>query len=307
MIIQDVNPPCHLCGSGDSRFLFYGRDRLHKVDNALFRIYRCNKCGLIFLFPQPAEKELQKYYPEEYGPYHNESRVLKYGAISRVFKKIISFSRKEKKVPYDMSIARLLDFGCGGGAYLEHIRILHPYWELYGFDTNEFARAHAHAKGFTVMSGAAEKELNKFKGYFDYIHLGHVIEHLPNPRATLSFLRTLLRPSGELHMTTPNVDSVAARLFGSYWFALDTPRHLFLFSPATISRLLSETGFTVKAIQCTRDMGVEIRSLNYLFERSDMRISFILWHLLRIALIPAVVLLASREKTSVMSIIAIPE
>lgn len=303
---QDTKVVCYLCDSADSRALLLGRDRLHRVDDSLFQIYYCNQCGLLSLFPQPTEKELQKYYPEDYGPYHTESSVLKYGALSRIFKKILSLlSRKKGKISPDMSNARLLDFGCGGGAYLDTMRKYHPRWEFYGFDNNEHACAYARAKGFTVFTGNIENELGRFVGYFDSIHLGHVIEHLPDPKATLSFLRTLLKPGGEIRMTTPNGGSLAAKLFKSYWFALDTPRHLFLFSPSTISQLLSQVGYAVTAIRCTRDLGVEIRSINYLFERPDMRIPFVLWHLARIILAPIGVFLSSIKRSSVMDITAV--
>lgn len=305
MLTQQSNTRCYLCGEHDPRPLFFGKDRLHHVDDTLFQIYRCARCGLVFLSPQPTEAELEKYYPQSYGPYHTESTVIKYGAFSRMFKKMVSLESLKKNEPsLDMSMARLLDFGCGGGAYLENMKKKHPHWELFGFDTSEHAAAFAQKKGFTISTGVAEVALAQFTGQFDYIHLGHVVEHLPDPKATLSFLRTLLTPQGELRLSTPNVGSVAAKLFRSYWFALDTPRHLFLFSPATLSRLLKETGFTVTDIQCTRDMGVEIRSINYLFERSDMRIPFVLWHIVRILLSPVGVVLAALKKSSVMSITA---
>ncbi|MCR4329099.1 MAG: class I SAM-dependent methyltransferase [Candidatus Roizmanbacteria bacterium] len=304
-MIQKIKTLCYVCGSTDIQPLFFGKDRLHKVDATLFQIYQCKKCGLVFLFPQLTGAELEKYYPETYGPYHTESVILKYGALSRMFKKMLSpTSSKNNETSLDTSTARLLDFGCGGGAYLERIKKEHPHWELFGFDTSEHAATFAREKGFAINTGTAEIALAQFTGEFDYIHLGHVVEHLPDPRATLSFLRTLLKPNGELSLSTPNVDSLAAKLCKSYWFALDTPRHLFLFSPATLSRLLREVGFTVRDIQCTRDMGVEIRSINYLFERTDMRIPFILWHIARALLSPVGILLATLKKSSVMSITA---
>lgn len=305
MINQSPKTTCYLCGSIDSRTLFLGRDRLHRVDDALFQIYRCDRCSLVFLSPQPTEEELKKYYPEDYGPYHTESSVLKYGTLSRVLKKIfLLFSQKKRETSPDTSSASFLDFGCGGGAHLERMRAFHPHWEFCGFDTSEHACVSARGKGFTIATGDIETALGMFKGHFDVIHMGHVVEHLPNPRATLSFLRTLLKPGGELRMSTPNVNSLAAKLFRTYWFALDTPRHLFLFSPRTISRLLSEVGFVTTTIECTRDMGVEIRSINYLFERSDMRIPFVLWHIARMLLSPVGILLATFKKSSVMSITA---
>ena len=110
----------------------------------------------------------------------------------------------------------------------------------------------------------------------------------------------LLKPRGEVIIITPNFDSVAAKLFGTYWFALDTPRHLFLFTPKLLSRLLTEIGFKIKNIN-TSSVRVALGSLNYLFPREDMRINFILWHILR-ALFPGGKILSKFKKTSTMTI-----
>ncbi|KKW07426.1 MAG: Methylase involved in ubiquinone/menaquinone biosynthesis [Parcubacteria group bacterium GW2011_GWA2_49_16] len=292
-----------LCGVyGRSRFLFYGKDRLHKVDETLFPFYRCLCCGLVSLSPQPSQEELKRYYPKEYGPYRDRSQVIRYGALPLALKRLCRFSAKKPHEPVtDSRDGRLLDFGCGSGAYLEQMKLLHPHWELHGFDTSEFACEQTHAKGFHVHTGDLKTDSFPEK-YFDIIHLGHVIEHLPDPKATLSLLRPWLKRDSMLVLSTPNVSSLAARLFRKYWFALDAPRHLFLFSPETITQLLADTDFAVTSITCTKDMGVEVRSVNYLFNRSDMRIPFVLWHAARALLAPMGIVLAFFKKTSIMSV-----
>jgi SAM-dependent methyltransferase len=71
---------------------------------------------------------------------------------------------------------------------------------------------------------------------FDLVTLVHVVEHLPDPRATLEAAVRLLRPGGTLVLVTPNFGSLDSRLHRDDWFPLDPPRHLFLFSPASIRR-----------------------------------------------------------------------
>jgi hypothetical protein len=47
-------------------------------------------------------------------------------------------------------------------------------------------------------------------------------------------------------MSMPNVNSLAFRLGGKYWFHLDSPRHLWLYNEANIHILLSSTNFHVE-------------------------------------------------------------
>ncbi len=301
---------CNICGSTRSRFLFFGQDRLHKVDKKLFRIEKCLDCSLVYLYPQPSPADLKKYYPSGYGPYQDNDNPLKYGVISRIIKNFFFYLRhrgqllsrrgiQSKKT--DESVLYLLDLGCGNGNFLDKMRRLHPNWHLYGFDNNEAACEHTRAKGFEVWDGNF-MDVDLPKEYFDIIHLGHVIEHIEDPRKALIKIHNLLKLGGEIIIITPNFDSLAARVFGSYWFALDSPRHLFLFSPKTISRLLSETHFFVKSINCSTDVRVAIKSLNYLFDRKDMRINFMIWHLLWFILKPIGNFLSLFNKTSTMTI-----
>ena len=44
---------------------------------------------------------------------------------------------------------------------------------------------------------------------------------------------------------TPNVDSLARRLFSDHWFSWDPPRHLFVFSKRTLRRVVTDAGCNV--------------------------------------------------------------
>ena len=76
-----------------------------------------------------------------------------------------------------------------------------------------------------------------------------MIEHIDNPSLCLSLIRKKLKKRGELLIGTPNINSPLASIFGSYWYNLDTPRHLFLFSPQTLGKLLNKNNFVIKKIE----------------------------------------------------------
>jgi 2-polyprenyl-3-methyl-5-hydroxy-6-metoxy-1,4-benzoquinol methylase len=80
---------------------------------------------------------------------------------------------------------------------------------------------------------------------FDYIHLNHVIEHLPDPVAVLRLTARLLKPGGLLFVATPNVASFNCWRSQQFWPHWDSPRHLCIFSPETLSRAVRDAGIRV--------------------------------------------------------------
>ncbi|MBU6142100.1 methyltransferase domain-containing protein [Patescibacteria group bacterium] len=276
---------CNVCGSEKYKNLFLGRDRLLAIDSKTFQVVRCSQCGLTYLNPQPTADELRIYYPETYGPYGNTGTIFHYGAMAAALRKIYHgirslFPRAKKSVKEggakeDERIS-YLDFGCGGGLQLEAVRKDHPNWDLYGLDNNPVACERTEAKGFKVFCGELS-EVSLPEKFFDRVNMSHVIEHVNDPKQTLAVLGRSIKKGGIIVIATPNIRSFSAKIFGSYWYALDTPRHLFLFNAKTLGRILKDAGFTVKKVDYDKGPKVFVRSLFYVMGRKDMMISPLLW------------------------------
>jgi SAM-dependent methyltransferase len=106
---------------------------------------------------------------------------------------------------------------------------------------------------------------------FDLITAFHCIEHLPNPAEAMKKTLALCKPSGWLFIKTPNYDSFAAKLFKDKWYGLDCPRHLYIFSPSTISTLLEKCGFEVVKIDYETASKGWLGSLQYVFFGDNYR------------------------------------
>lgn len=284
---------CNLCGETSYVTWYRNKDRNHKITDDMFNVVRCTQCGLVYLNPRPTHEEIGIYYPDTYGPYVHKGSILK----DDIFFKA---PKKKKEIPsQDTSMKTYLDFGCGGGNHLEAIQKKHPNWKLHGLDMSEKACEEARSKGFEVTCVTAEDAVLP-ENHFDHIYMSHVVEHLHDPKQVLEKLYHALKPGGTLIVSTPNVRSVSAHVFRSFWFASDSPRHLFLFSPQTLSHMLRDVGFAAMTVTFDNGPKCGIRSIYHLFGKRDMRIPRTLWKLCR----PLSGLLARLGLSSIMTITA---
>jgi 2-polyprenyl-3-methyl-5-hydroxy-6-metoxy-1,4-benzoquinol methylase len=135
---------------------------------------------------------------------------------------------------------RLLDVGCGSGDWLLWIRQLG--WQAEGVDFDEAAVRVATERGLTVRQGVLEEQ-GYAAGSFDAVTLNHVIEHVPDPLATVRECARILKPEGQLILFTPNTASLGHRVFQRHWRGLEPPRHLHVFCPPAMQSILASAGF----------------------------------------------------------------
>lgn len=256
-------PACGACGSRDVHFLWHAADKKFRGAGR-FAYWRCAGCGLVMLHPRLKEEELAPYYPDHLTavpPRDNFRQRLKrmvaedwygYGqgrpTVSDLLRKVVTFPLRPllSQLPPRRPGGRVLDIGCGSGGYLAFLADLG--WACEGIEQGATSRGYARKElGLTVHADL--RKLQEFpKGCFDVVTMWHVIEHLPDPCGTLSAVHRVLKPDGILMLRTPNADSWEARLSQRYWYGVDAPRHLYLFSPAALEQCLARTGFAATEV-----------------------------------------------------------
>lgn len=145
------------------------------------------------------------------------------------------------KIPASQN-GKLLDIGCGGGEILK--RMQNVGWSVVGMEPDSNAASRLIEKDGLPIYRSLNEIANKNIS-FDVIVLSHVIEHLPDPVKTLAELRSLLRPNGQLIITTPNVRGLGSKIFRGYWRGLEPPRHFNVFSTTSLQKALTIAGFRV--------------------------------------------------------------
>lgn len=267
---------CEACGGGEFARVFRARDYEHGVPGE-WSVVRCTRCDFMVLSPMPAEADLASFYPPNYSAYQSNTM------FSRIFRMVYRLDAKRIRRLIGVR-GRVLDVGCGNGEALLQIR---PYgaWELAGIELSAEAAAKARAAGLAVEEGdllSCPLPANSVR----LVRMGHVIEHVSRPAATLARAFALLEPGGVLYGETPNTGCLDFRLFGKYWGALHVPRHLCFFNSDNLKLALERAGFRdVSIMPRLRTVGWSCGIQNVLADRAGLAVpesGRVPWYLLLI-------------------------
>ncbi len=270
--------PCPLCGAADATEWLRAADPTATVEGE-FRIVRCRPCGMKYLNPRPREEDLPRCYGGDYAPHQDPARsrprrlsladrlVLRHllgwpfappprpgpapasplarRVLAPLFRRFRADRKNIRFLPFE-GTGRLLDLGCGAGAYLALCRL--GGWDGKGVEIDaravEVARKHL---GLSVHHGSI-LDAPFPPASFDVANLSHVLEHVGNPREVLSRVRELLVPGGLLSVSVPVADGYALARLGRHWHYLELPRHLLHFDRPVLLRFLASCGFTVERV-----------------------------------------------------------
>ena len=273
---------CPNCQSKSNRFWCQGHDKLYELSQQEFIYCRCQNCNLIFLALRPLETEIHNFYPKDYQPYQSKkeqnnssnpnlsrdklgeeeqfsrkipqktllkSKELIKNALTNLFPETYQWQLQEFYQPSEAGLT-LLDFGCGSELFLNSAR--ERGWNTIGIDFSpqsvEQVRANGH-QGL-LMSSQVWDEIEDES--LDCVRMNHVLEHLYHPHENLQAIYAKMKPGGTLHIGVPNPYSITSRIFRSSWFSLDCPRHIMLYSPTLLKKILTGMGFSeIKLLQPT--------------------------------------------------------
>lgn len=98
--------------------------------------------------------------------------------------------------------ARVLDIGCGLGAYVRRFSDFTP--EAYGIDIDAPRVAEGAEAGLTGLGVALSESLPFADGVFDGVLLNEVIEHVQSDRETIREALRVTRPGGRVVIFAPN-------------------------------------------------------------------------------------------------------
>src|SRR5271168_848705 len=254
-----VGTVCPTCGSDQWDGALEAPDRFHGRSQ-LYRLERCRGCSLVRLQNPPPPSDIGQHYGVDYDR-----------AIGNAGEDPEHWYERRDYLLKLKSRGAILDLGCNTGGFLSTLK--GPNWQLYGVEMSEIVAEQARKRcGADVFVGDI-LDAPFAPASFDVITAFHVMEHLYEPREVLAKVSEWLRPGGVFYAMMPNIDSAGARIFGTYWYPLELPRHLFHFSPASFRRLIGPVGLQELSITTHREVYIE-SSVRYIFDEFCRRIGY---------------------------------
>jgi len=238
---------CLFCGSTSLTPLYEGIRDHYGIDEDVHRFLLCGACGSATLDPLPSPDRLMALYSSDYTFKPEPGRSVLGRLLQTIEWRCFYEPGYRERVALIRRLTSLqrglvLEAGCGSGLFLRHLR--DAGYAVEGVETSAADVQYARDQiGLTVHAGALET-LPLELAHYDAVVMVYVLEHIPDPAATLARIHQLLKPGGWVVLGLPVMDSGQARWLGARWSAVtEAPRHVAIPSAAGATRLLEAAGF----------------------------------------------------------------
>jgi 2-polyprenyl-3-methyl-5-hydroxy-6-metoxy-1,4-benzoquinol methylase len=233
---------CLLCDSESLTFILDLKDYFLSGEN--FKIYKCEKCGLLITRPLPDLSRLSDYYASAKYISHSDKQTDIFGKVYHQVRKY-THRRKYRLIKSFSSGKDILDIGCATGEFIKYCA--DKGMITLGIEPNEKARKFAINEYGLRVGEESELAIHKTAS-FDVITMWHVLEHVPDINQRMADIFRLLRNDGTAFIALPNHASYDAAYYKEYWAAWDVPRHLYHFDRQSFRKLAEKHGFELISI-----------------------------------------------------------
>ena len=233
---------CFLCGSDQVKLVYNGPIRHSGSKERLYtghEIYYCTKCEVEQLFPFPAQAD--SGYQD--GTYWEDNKMAGKDICSVHSKALDEHLLWLNKIGLDsLKNKKVIDFGCGTGAFLDLIKGVAV--QTIGIEADPNLCSYVSNKGHTVFPSIQVAAEAGIKG--DILCSFDVLEHLPNPIGILNDLQPLLSDNSFLYVGVPNQADFIKELVPAYLGHFYHVEHLWYFSNRSLKFVLEKSGFNLE-------------------------------------------------------------
>ena len=211
-------------------------------DDKTAKVYKCKKCGLIFVssYFEP-DVICDKMYVEG-GMHTNNDDYMTIEERKAVY--IEEDERRADDVKSYLMGKNVLDFGCSYGGFLD--AAVKYANSVVGCEIEQEAVEYCKERGYSIL-----EDIDENCDCYDAIVMSHVIEHLINPEKYLERIVKHISKDGYLILEFPNADEALVSIYDSHAYKDFTywTQHVCLYNEQTISILLDKVGFTVAEVK----------------------------------------------------------
>jgi SAM-dependent methyltransferase len=206
----------------------------------------CAACGHLFLSNPPAHDDIARLYQgatEQSQVYVGEELFRR--RVERIARPKASFCA-EHIAPGGV----WFDMGCGTAELLTVVRELG--WEPRGCEADPAHVAFAQARGIDVLRGYLSELPDELGASVRVLSALNLLEHLPDPRASLLRLTAPLAPGAHVVIEVPRHPSLSS--FSNLLYPglacrhIYPPDHLHIFTERSLERVLGAAGLAARAV-----------------------------------------------------------
>jgi 2-polyprenyl-3-methyl-5-hydroxy-6-metoxy-1,4-benzoquinol methylase len=226
---------CALCGADDTR------PRFHKFN---LTVVQCNRCRLVYTNPRLPKDQLWTRYSEDYfwDEYMRALEIERDGQVDLNRFAVHHGPLLSLFQIYHPPPDRLLEVGAAAGLFMKSAE--RAGWTVQGLEPLPAPAAFARERlGLDVLQDTVEDAPFE-DASFDGVAMFETIEHVLDPPGMLRAVRRLMRPRGLLVLTTPNWEALTRHALGRQWAVISPAEHLYYFSEATLTAMLTRAGFS---------------------------------------------------------------
>jgi len=206
--------------------------------NSKRKVYRCNQCGLLFLYPQMTPEEERIFYEKEYGEIYSTEKGVTPADLFKSRQPDASLYHALAK-DYLSKDSECLEIGCASGYFIESIK--NEVKNISGIESHKILSQYCRDLGIKMFDRLADCACQSY----DVIFLFFVLEHIGDPLAFLKEINKHLKNDGKVFIMVPNINDALLTLydipaFRDYYY---TPAHQFYYSKETLKLLLEKAGY----------------------------------------------------------------
>jgi 2-polyprenyl-3-methyl-5-hydroxy-6-metoxy-1,4-benzoquinol methylase len=236
---------CPVCNNSNTQIALESQD--FSLTQASFSVVHCSKCSFRFTSPIPSQDEIGQYYKFNEYISHTDTKE---GWMNRLYH-FVRTRTLAQKTNWIQSLftghkGHLLDIGAGTGAFAHAMQ--QKAWKVTGLEPDAATRDKAF-ENYTLNLQSTDTIYNLLENEYEVITMWHVLEHVHDLKPYLHQCYKSLKQNGRLIIAVPNYTSFDANYYKKYWAAYDLPRHLYHFSPKSMTTLLDQIGFELVSLK----------------------------------------------------------
>ncbi len=284
---------CNLCGNSET-----------KTVDEKGHIVQCKNCGLRFVGLRPTQEDISNAYDWNYENHPGWGKIDPEAQLM--------YKRRADFLTRFIQKGKILDVAAGLGEFLSNIKHVGS-WQCFGTETSRYAVDFAKKEFGIELSLGQLEDLGYPNDFFEAVCFWHALEHLPYPSAAIKEAARILKDNGFLFIAVPNdswlgrkhfFKNVAKRAINrlplkrklklkKMYPEIDEEgnKHLFYFTPRTLTKLLKKHGFEIKKYSIDYDYG----KFEHRLERK-YRFDLLFCSLTRLNLSNAILIAAQKKK-----------